>query len=126
MPQETSYPDPSQLRAFAREPMPFHEVHAKDLELLDDGTLRHGAESVEYRWPAEYINVETASEEWERLKDVSYFDMTHREAWNQSGDTEVTEDYVCATGMPNDPRSRVLFFEAYWILGSITIERSRE
>jgi len=126
MPQETSYPDPSQLRAFAREPMPFHEVHAKDLELLDDGTLRYGVESVEYRWPAEYINVETASDEWERLKDVSYFDMTHREAWNQSGDIELAEDYVCAAGMPNNPASRVLFFEAYWILGSITIERSRE
>lgn len=126
MPQETNYPDPRQLRAFAREPMPFHEVHPSDLELLDDGTLRHGVESVEYRWPAEYIIIETESEEWERLKDVSDFDMSHREAWDQAGNIELAEDYVCATGMPNDPRSGALMFRAYWILGSITIERPRE
>lgn len=120
------YPDPAQLRAFAREPMPFHDAHASDLELLDDGTVRWRIESVEYRWPAEYINVETAPEEWERLKDVSYLDMTHREAWDEAGDIEITDDFVCATGMPPEADSGVLLFEAYWILGSITITRPGE
>ena len=126
MPQETDYPDPSQLRAFAREPIPFHEVHASDLELLDDGGLRHSAESVEYRWPGEHINVETGPGEWERIKDVSHFDMSHREAWDQADNIEVTMDYVCATGVPDVVDPHIWMFEAYWVLGSITIQRSEE
>ena len=126
MPQETDYPDPDQLRAFAREPVPFHEVHASDLELLDDGTLRHGVESVEYRWPAEYTNVETAPGEWKRLKDVSHFDMSHREAWGTADNIRLTEDYVCATGVPDAEGPNIWMFEAYWVLGSITIRRSED
>jgi len=126
MPQETRYPDPKQLRAFAREPMPFHEVHASDLELLDDGALRHGVESVEYRWSAEYVVIETEPDEWERLSDLSGFDMSHPEAWNRADDIELNEDYVCATGVPDSVDPSVWMYEAYWLLDSITIERPGE
>jgi len=123
MPQETRYPDPAQLREFASEPQAFHPVHASDLDLLDDRTLRHTAGSVRYRWTPEYVNVETGPDEWHRVSDVDYTDMTYGESWNAAVDVEVGPDYVCATGTPNHPERRFSRYEAYWLLADITIRR---
>lgn len=120
MPQETTYPDPEQLKTYSRDPMPFHEITTSGLEITEDGTLRFPAGNVEYRFDPTYINVETAPEEWERVCDVSDFDMDHCDAFDRAGNLEVGEDYICATG-PTDARAEPAQFDAYWLLGTVTI-----
>jgi len=126
MQQETSYPDPSQLRAFAREPMPFHEVTPSEVEVTEDGFLYHDGGNVVYRYRGEYINVETEPDGWHRVTDLWYAEMTHSEAWDSAEDVEVGEDFVVATGMAPTPEDYFGMYEAYWTLDSITIKSNNQ
>lgn len=118
--QDTSCPDPAQLRTFAREPMPFHDVEPRDLELIEGDTIRHGVEHVEYRWTPEYVKVETDADDWTTAEETEY-DIPHREAWEKAEHTTVEEDYITALFVPNVVD--LWQAEAVWILDSITITR---
>lgn len=59
MQQETSYPDPAQLREYAKEPMPFYGFTASDLDLNSDNFLVTRVENVEFRYRPADIHVET-------------------------------------------------------------------
>ena len=122
MQQDYSYPDPAQLRVFSKEPVPFHELKPRDLELLDSGDIRYGVGGVEYRWSPEYITVESGLEEWEPADDVDA-DITHSKAWGLSQSTTFDEDHVTVTAM-FVPEDRTLWLaKAVWVLDSITINR---
>jgi hypothetical protein len=118
--QDASYPDPDQLKTFAREPMPFHGFRVADLELLDTNHLRYGVENVEYRFAPAYINVETSEGEWERASDVEWVDVDHQEAWEKAEAWEEGEDFYIATYIHPDPEQPHQV-HAYWILETIEI-----
>lgn len=127
MPQDMSYPDPEQLKSYALEPMPFHEINASSLELMvdderfEDYTLRCGFGNTEYLFRATYIMVETTPGEWEHIEDVSYFDMTHEEAWQPADDLQIEEDFICTTGIASDTPDGPIQYDAYWLLAEVVI-----
>ena len=110
-----SYPEPQELREFAQEPMPFHEIHASDLELLDNDRIRVGYENVEYVYHPTYLRVEFADGEHER-HEYPDWEYVLEDVWNDGVDWEIQEDFICVT-MLSDHR-----YEAYWVLEEITIE----
>jgi hypothetical protein len=125
--QESSYPDPEQLRKFAENPMPFHGIVASDLELIEndermpDGTLRVGYGNVEYRFHPHYISVETEPGNWENVENVEQYDMNHQEIFDLSIDLQIEEDFICVTGFITNDEGETTQFDAYWILGKILI-----
>lgn len=131
MTQDITYPDPEQLRKYADEPMPFHKINASNIEMLvgergiTDGSLRWGAGPVEYIWHPTYILVETERDEWERIEDISWYDMDHTDAWDKAIDLQIEEDFICVTefisesGEAGDAIPHQ--FDAYWVLQTVTI-----
>lgn len=124
--QETSYPDPKQLRAYARGPAPFHELDFDTCEIGDDGTVtfrvRDSESDVEYVFEPTYIKVEVAPDEYEYVEEVDDVDMDHREAWDRALDTEIGEDFLCATDFTQH-QGETAKYDAYWILDSVIINR---
>jgi hypothetical protein len=126
------YPDPVELREWAAELMPFTSV--EDIEMTPDGNAQlvgyggqdiDGPVSVRYVFDPAYINVETAKGEWHRASDISWTDVDHRKAWELADDVELSEDFICATGIHPDPNEPYMV-QSYWILGMVGIETHRE
>lgn len=115
MERNTSYPEPEQLREFTQEPMPFHEFHASDLELLEDDRIRVGIEDVEYTYHPTYLRVENNDENVHREEYPEWDDFVS-DVWEDSVDIEITEDYLCFFMLNNDS-----IYEAYWVLEEISI-----
>lgn len=127
MQQDTSYPDPEQLKTWAGEMVPFTGgVSPGSVMLTDDGYLsRTDVEDtfeVEYQYRPTYINVETAQDEWHRADDVSWADIDHEQAWDRAMNVEWGEDFISVTGMCPDP-DQPAQFDAYWILETTTVTR---
>jgi hypothetical protein len=119
MEQDNSYPEPKQLRKFTQEPMPFHEFHASDLELVGDNMIRVGIENVEYTYHPTYLRVENNDENIHREEYPEWDDLV-LDIWEKSVDIEITEDYICFVMLNNDS-----IYEAYWVLEEISISNPR-
>lgn len=125
--QDHSYPDPEQLKTYALEPMPFHDIVASDLEIIGDedgvvdGTLRVGYGDTEYRYRPGDIFVETSREEWEHIDDVDYYDMNHSHAFENAINFQIEEDFVRVTEFVTDNEGEPAQFDAYWVLETVTI-----
>jgi hypothetical protein len=119
MPQDTSYPDPKQLRAFADDPMPFTNVEG--LTLHDDGRLTGASGGVEYEYTTEYIRISPRVGDHYRASEYPEWGFSHSEAWENRGHSAVESDYIEATGFVDGMESSLAFYEAYWGLDSITI-----
>lgn len=124
MPQETSYPDPEQLRAYADEPMPFTEV--ADLDMNYQGHLVGGSEGVEYDFRPSYIRVQPEDDDHYYVRPRDQVEFDHARAWSIALDVEVAEDYVCAHGHAEKMLPRGGMYEAFWILDTVTIARPRD
>lgn len=120
MPQDTSYPDPAQLRSFAADPNPFTNV--EDISLQADGHLVGGAGNVEYDYQPSYIRFSPESGgTWEiRQRDDATLD--HAGCWSRRAEVETTADFICVTGFTDDMVPQYGKFDAFWILHSITID----
>lgn len=126
MQQDDSYPDPKQLRAFAEEPMPFHDLRPADLEMLHNGRLRAGVGNVEYEYRQSSLLLEVENGSYTPVErvDRSHFEacrFDHARAWQIAGNTEVTEDYVSLTGVAHKMVTSPTQFDATWVLDEITI-----
>jgi len=120
MTQQTSYPDPAQLRTFAADPMPFHSVTASDLELKPYSSLTATVSDTTYEYAKDTINVEVSDSEYVPLETLPNLKLSYGDAWDDALDVCVVEDYVQVVGMlQRDGES--LAYEAYWILDSICI-----
>lgn len=125
-----NYPTPDQLRAFAREPMPFEALHECEEEIHGDMTIRYtknygepddgafpGEAEVVFEYAPAYINAEVEAGEYERVTDEYQFEKV----WDDALDTEVNDDYLCAIGhMVRD--GEMVQFEAFWLLDEVTFK----
>lgn len=125
--QDTGYPDPAQLRTFAEEPMPFHDIKTADLELIvdddrmSDHTLRSGVGNVEYRYEPSYIRLEEEEGEHYYAKEYPDWSFNHSEAWEKAEDIEIQGDFICATGFVSGMESDTAMYQAFWILDKTII-----
>lgn len=123
--QEKRYPDPEQLREWASDPTPFHELSDEDLSVGEDGSITAHVDELEnvlYVYKPEYINVDDMDEQVRKAESVEWFDLSHREAWNDAIDLSFGEDYISTTGTVMDSRNNPTVYEAFWLLKLITIE----
>lgn len=102
--------------------MPFHDIAASDLELLDGNVIRVGYENVEYRFAPTQIIVEYERDERKNVDDLPGYDIDHREAWDRAIDLQIEEDFICISEFVEGPDGETHLFDAYWVLSSIVIE----
>lgn len=122
MKQETSYPDPAQLRKYAEEPMPFHEFdHAGNFD-AQTTEIRFEFDNVEYAFEPTYINIESEDRDYELVENVPDCNLDHYDAWYGALDVEIGKDFICATGMA-DRGADVAQYNAFWILEEVVISR---
>lgn len=130
MDRDTSYPDPAQLRRYAQNPMPFHEITAVDLRILEhhdefeDGTIRVTKDNVEYTYRPGDIRVEVSPDEWEHVDDVDDVEMDHFDAWEETTDWQIEEDFIGTMGVFADHDGEVTQCEAFWVLDAVTISET--
>lgn len=121
--QDTSYPEPAQLRQYAQEPMPFTEVD--DISLRHDGYLTGGSEHVEYAYGPTYIRFtpESADSVDDAFEVSEHPDasLDHARCWTEAEHVQVEEDFICATGLADKMVPEPGQFEAFWMLRSVTI-----
>lgn len=122
MPQDDSYPDPKQLKAFAQEPMPFTDV--ENIHLEEGEYLVGNYGNVFYRYRPTYIRVSPAADPDEAYEADEREGCTLNHGWcfKRAADLEVSEDIICAAGItvlgvPEDDAQ----FGAFWILDEIQI-----
>jgi hypothetical protein len=112
-----NYPEPQELREFAQEPVPFHKIHASDLELLSDGRIRVGYENVEYVYHPTYLLEELENSNGERERyEYPNWPVSASEIFEDSVEWEIVEDYICTTFTVDG------WYEIYWVIEDITIE----
>ena len=111
-----SYPDPSELRKWSEEPMPFHSIRPHDLELLENDKIRVGYGNVEYVYHPTYLRVQPEEKDAFREEYPEWNDLIE-DFWEDSLNIEITEDFICFTMFHNNCQ-----YEAYWVLEEITVE----
>ena len=114
MNQDNSYPEPSQLQEFTNKPMPFHDIHASDLELIEDNKIRVSYENTEYVYHPTYFRIERAENDVERIEYSEWKNEVDM-MWENGMDWEIQEDFICVTYLSDYQ------YEAYWVLENITI-----
>lgn len=117
--QQTEYPDPAQLRAYAEEPMPFHKIAGGIPEPDPDQQISIIRDNVEYVFTPESIMVEVADGERVPVSDADC-DMTYYDAYEGAMNFTTEEDFIMATGHPPDVGTSWRY-EATWVLGEVTI-----
>lgn len=131
MPQDHTYPDPAQLRAWAREPMPFTAQEGPDLR--HDGHLvakadgdEHAIGRIEYDYSPGYIRFTPEEGEATTIEQMADATLDHAGCWTRADDIEMQEDFICATGITGDMVPQFGQFEAFWILETVTVTRLRD
>jgi len=115
------YPEPEELRSFAANPLPFHDLTASDVS-IGRRWLSAQCPPVFYRYEPAYINLATAEGEWHRESDIDYYDLSFSQAWEYADNVVVEEDYAIASGLtPGDPADPARY-EATWVLETIEIQ----
>jgi hypothetical protein len=121
MTQDTHYPEPEQLKTFAQEPNPFHQLYDYEWEFNEEnGNIIIDCGNVVYVFEATYINVETAKDEWHRVSDID-FDMSHENAWDWKDDIAAQEDFINAVGTVLGKSDSPIMYNAFWILDRVEI-----
>lgn len=121
MGQDHSYPDPVQLRAFAAEPLPFTEIEGIDPR-ADGHLVGHSPDrTVEYDYRPSYIRFTPETGDVYEVSQHADATLDHAGCWTRADDIEVTEDFVCATGLTGDMVPEFGQFEAFWVLDELTI-----
>lgn len=105
-----SYPEPSELQEFAQEPVPFHEFHVNELELLDNGKIRVGIENVEYIYHPTYLRMDIGE-----VSEYPEWEENIEEIWNDGVAWEIQEDFISVEWF------KQIQHTAYWVLEEITI-----
>lgn len=124
--QQTDYPDPEQLKTWAREMVPFTELG--DSTLDEDEYIVVTSEEdilqIEYHYRPTYIMVEVAPDEWKRLSDVSGHDISHEDVYEEALVSEEGEDFFCLTTHGSDEDGNDARYDAYWVLEETRIKRT--
>jgi len=128
---DIDYPEPSELREYAMEPMPFHPLTPDDLSMQIDGHLEATIVNVTYNYRPATLAFELESIEWTPQSDISDLFHDHDRSWKQADNVEITEDYIAATGLTHavewdhvigGKMDKPVQFDAKWLLDEVTIK----
>lgn len=119
------YPEPVQLRQFAKEPMPFHDVYLDDFEFeIDDEAnitlrIRTDGQDVQYVYRPSYIRVEPEDPDKEATTIRPNADQ-YVHINDVALDMQIEEDFICQTAFSEigDHEGQL---EAFWLLNKVII-----